>query len=364
MGYKGISKKKLKDGSDAIMVRFKYLGKIYPIKNFTKLFSCSTEKQAFDKLQEVKLSIRNNHDPFNPQGKRLNDYFYKRYDENIANGVWKKNTTAKQSKNYYETVIKKPLGHKKLNKITYSNLSDILKSLSHTKGMYRNNLKRILNPIFREAIKRGELDKNIIELIETEKVDKMQKLTLRAIDNNLVIVKKLYNAIGEYEAQYNYLKGEINIFLYLILLSAHRYGELIQLTKEDVYIDRDLIISPANITKTKEDYHFPIPTECLEYIKSVKSGLLFPSLKYSAIYGIFQRLVVNAGIKLYKGKKLTVHDTRSLMLNIMIRHCKVDSMLADTCLDHKQSGVVEHYLDFTFKDKKKAFKKYWKKVQT
>ena len=74
---KGIYTKTLNDGTKAIYVRFKYLGKTYPIKNFTKLFNCRTEKQAYDKLQEVKVDIRNGDNPFNPQGKTLNDYWQK-----------------------------------------------------------------------------------------------------------------------------------------------------------------------------------------------------------------------------------------------------------------------------------------------
>jgi len=78
---------------------------------------------------------------------------------------------------------------------------------------------------------------------------------------------------------------------------------------------------------------------------------------------IFQRIVKNANIQLLKEKKLTIHDTRSLMLNIMIEN-GIDSRLADSCLDHKQSGVIEHYLDYSYEEKVKAYKKYWKKVRS
>ncbi|MEA3523202.1 MAG: hypothetical protein U9R50_09505, partial [Campylobacterota bacterium] len=57
MPYPGITTKTLENGVNNIYVRFKHLGKVYPVKNFTKLFGCKTEKQAYDKLQEVKLEI-------------------------------------------------------------------------------------------------------------------------------------------------------------------------------------------------------------------------------------------------------------------------------------------------------------------
>ena len=56
MAYKGITKKKMSDGSIALMVRFKHQGITYPIKNFTKLFGSATEKMASEKLSEVEIS--------------------------------------------------------------------------------------------------------------------------------------------------------------------------------------------------------------------------------------------------------------------------------------------------------------------
>jgi len=51
------------------------------------------------------------------------------------------------------------------------------------------------------------------------------------------------------------------------------------------------------------------------------------------------------------------------MLMVMIRDCKVDSMLADSCLSHKQSGVINHYLNFSYKDKAEAYDKFWKLIR-
>lgn len=360
--YKGIEKRILKDGSENFYVRFKYLGKTYPIKNFTKLFNCTSEKETYEKLQEVKVLIRTNKDPFSILGDSLNDYFYSHIAEKVKSGDWR-DTTLTNHKVYYERLIKKPIGHKKLDKITYANLKDILKTILHTKGMYQNRLKKTLNPIFKEAMKSGVIYENVVDMLETKRVDKKEKLTFRVIDDTLTIAKKIYHSIKDYKGQYKHQREQIQIFFYLFILTSHRYGELLQLTKEDIYLNRNMIVSPSNITKSKQDYHFPIPIECLEYIKSVDSGLLFPDLNHGAIYGIFQRLVKSAGVELYKNKKITAHDTRNIMLNVMIRECKIDSMLADYCLEYKQSGVIEHYLDFNYEDKRVAFYKYWELVR-
>jgi integrase len=123
------------------------------------------------------------------------------------------------------------------------------------------------------------------------------------------------------------------------------------------------IISPPSITKTKEAYHFPIPKECILYIENIKSGLLFPTIKKGSLYAIFQRLLKLTDIKFYEDKTLSMHDMRRLMLSIMIINCKIDSRLADACLSHKQSGVIQHYISFAYKDIKKSYKKYWKKIR-
>lgn len=148
--YPGITSKTLQDGSTAIMVRFKYLGKSYSVKNFTKLFGCKTQKSAYDKLNEVKALLSKNIDPFNPQGKKLNDYFYSKVEKNKADGSWRPNTI-KSYVNFYKAHIQKSIGHKKLDKITVADILDIKESeyLVGKSASYRNVLYRILNPIYK-----------------------------------------------------------------------------------------------------------------------------------------------------------------------------------------------------------------------
>ena len=71
-----------------------------------------------------------------------------------------------------------------------------------------------------------------------------------------------------------------------------------------------------------------------------------------------------ADIELYKNKRISLHDTRRFMLTIMIRDLGIDSMLADTCLNHKQRGTVNHYLSFVYEDIEKAYNKYWELIRT
>ena len=363
MEYKGITEKILKDGTINYYVRFKYLNVNYGVRNFTKLFNCKTQKQTYDKLQEVKFLIRDNKNPFLNFGNTLDDYFYRRLQNKINSNEWSA-TTQKNYKYFYETIIKKKIGHRTLNKITYTDLEAILESINHTKGTYKNNVKNILNPIFEESIKREEIHKNPCKLLKLESLNVKESLSNRTKETHLELGRKLYKEIKNYHFKHLRHRGELNMFFMLVLLSGHRYGEILKLNRDNVYIGDKLIISPKEITKSREEYKFPLPKELIEYVESIKAGQkLFPHLKYTGVYYQFQNVVRDSEIELYRDKKISLHDIRRIMLNVMISDCKIDSALSDFCLEHKQQNVIKHYLDYTDKDKKKAFKKYWKKIR-
>ncbi len=357
MAIRGITQKKLKNGEVAIYVRWKYQGKSYGVQNFTKLHGCNTPIQAKNTLNEIKIGLSKGID-ITKQTKNLDYYFYENCRIKVLKKEWREDTTARNYKKYYEANIKEKIGWKKLSKITYADLSEITDTLAHTKGTSRNTLKKILNPIMKEALKRNEIEKNEVEKLKNYKTEKREKLNKRINETNIIVAQKLYKAIALYKPKAT-LTNELNAYLYLLIMTAHRYGELLKLTTNDFDLEDNLIISPAHITKTNEDYHYPIPNECIEYFKTVKSGKLFPNLRYSSMADYFSKLVVLSEIKLFRSKTITAHDTRRLMVGIMIKYCKIDSMLADFCIDHQQPGIVEHYLDFTYEDKKEAFIKYW-----
>lgn len=110
---------------------------------------------------------------------------------------------------------------------------------------------------------------------------------------------------------------------------------------------------------TKEDYRFPLPEEIIPYLQTIKSGLIFPTLKKGSVDMMFQRLLKLAGVETFHGKRISPHDLRRLMLTIMIRDLRIDSVLADTCLNHKQKRIINHYLSFTYNDVEDAYNKYW-----
>ena len=366
----GITEKILKNGDKVFYLRFKYLNKTYPLKNMTKLYACKSVSSVREKLAEIKLELSRGLDPFNAKGKTLNDIFYERKDMLIKNNKWQE-STAKNQILFYEYYLKEKLGNFKLDKITYSHLIDIRNNMNCKNGR-RNMLKLQLSPIFEDAIKRNEIYKNPAKSLDTLPTERKEKVSLRTFDNSLEIFNKLYKAVLDFKT-YKNKDGKYNEFFKFLMLTGHRYGEVIQLRKEDCFIERNMIISPNNITKTKEQYEFPIPPLCLDYIKSIESGLLFPNITYSTIRVMFSKILIGSaehpvwkyklnqgsGVNLKNGKHLTPHDLRSIIMNIMIRDCKIDVMLADYCLEHKARGVLSHYLDYEYQDKVMAFQKFW-----
>lgn len=109
--YSGITVKVSADGSKNIFVRFQHFGTRYPVKNFTKLFGCRTEKQAFDKLQEIKTLISQGNDPFSTSSLILNDIWKEWSDKKIKNKDWSFKTKEGYAY-FYNAYIKSAIGSK------------------------------------------------------------------------------------------------------------------------------------------------------------------------------------------------------------------------------------------------------------
>jgi integrase len=226
-----------------------------------------------------------------------------------------------------------------------------------------------MKPLFEECIKLKLIEKNIILDLETQKEGKPKELEKVSNEDFLTIVRKMYHHIPNFVIENNagikseFEVREYQIFLYMVLLTAHRYGEILKLRKEHVHLNENKIIAPKSITKTNEEYHYPIPPECREWIENIKEGLLFPSVNKGSIWHVFHRYIRDCEIHIYEGKKLSVHDTRKLMLSIMVNDCDIDSTIADSCLNHKQKGTMKHYLNKQYKNVVKSYNKYWNVIK-
>lgn len=360
---KSIYEKRMSDGSTHIMVRFTHGGITYPVKNFTKLFGCEKRSDAKSKLEEVKLLLSQNKDPFSKSLETFAEIYENKLNTNEANGTWAY-YTVKNRRHFFNRYIKKNerIGRKKVEKITYDDINSLLTQFGD-KSSSRNTAIDILRPVFNEAFDKGIIFKNLMKSDAFKKLRYATKLEIetRAKTNQVNIIKGLYEAIPLYDSsQAIHRNVEMHkAFLYLLVMTAHRSGEIIQLKKEDIDLEEKKINAPESITKTKGGYQYPLPDEVYEYVKKHKGGLLFPSPQGGSIDRVFKRLVDLAEIKLAENHQISGHDTRRLLMSVMVEELGIDSNIADYCLKHKKGGVMAHYLHLSYKTKEKTFKKYW-----
>lgn len=363
MAYAGITTKKMKNGSNSIMVRFKHNGVTYPVKNFTKLFGCTTESEANKQLYKVKVLLSEGKDPFATSFSSLNHLWDEKLKLNEKNNIWAK-TTIKGNKYFYDRYISQSIGKYKVEKIKYEHIQTILNQFKKEQTSAKNKIIHLLKPIFEEEKKKGIIDKNIFDDIKPVKeIIQREELSNRTNLNYTTIARKLYTAISEYDQSHSSNIEQHRMFLYMLLLTAHRYGELNQLEKKHCKIEERKIVAPASITKTKVDYHFPIPDECMEFIKNAPEGRLFNIPRGGTSGRVFHRLLVKANIETIDEHSISMHDTRRLLLTIMVGDLNIDSRLADFCLEHKTQGTIKHYLQFEYKDKVRAYNKYWNHIR-
>lgn len=228
--HQGITTKILKDGSKNIMVRFKHLSKTYPVKNFTKLFGCQTETKAFEILQKVKIAISEGKDPFVTTFDDLNSLFDKKLEEYKAKGKWSYHT-CRNNYYFYNKHIRNKIGHKKIEKIKYEDINNILDTFEKNQDSSKNYVISLLNPIFKEELKKGKIHSNEIDKIDKVKTPVRERIELRSSMKEIDIIKELYNNIENYNFRTNVDINQIKTFFYLTIMTAHRWGRNITIKK-------------------------------------------------------------------------------------------------------------------------------------
>jgi integrase len=321
------------------MVRFQFQGTIYPVKNFTKLYGCKRETQAYNKLQEIKLLISQGKNPFSQDtfNLTLNSVWKEWFNRKITNGDWGK-TVQRNYTYYYNAYIKPVLGLKRIDRIKYADAVKILDSLAGKGFDQQNTLKKLMKPMFDHHIKLGHIEINVFDKIDKVKdKNKGSKaiLELRTDEKPLDIVKKLYKAIPEYE--FGPKSKSIQILLYLTLLTGHRVGEVNDTKRKDILLKERKVIAPAEITKTNIDYHYPLPEEVVDYIKDMDPDDKLVTTSKNSHTSIFRRWIKKAGVSTHNGKHLSFNDLRRLVASVMVMECGIDSALADATLEHKQN---------------------------
>ncbi|MAD42200.1 MAG: hypothetical protein CL623_07390 [Arcobacter sp.] len=358
---KSIYEKKMKDGSINIMVRFTHDCVTYPVKNFTKLYGCEKRSDAVDKLIQVKALLTANKDPFSKSLDTFSELYENLLNTKEDEGEWAY-YTVKNRRHFFNRYIKneKRIGRKKVEKITYDDIKYFLNQFNNDSS--RNTAIDILRPIFNEAYEKDIIHKNFMtfKAFKKKRYATKAEIKTRAEDKQADIIKSLYESIKYYDKE---LARPRNVeshkaYLYMVVMTAHRYGEILQLRKEHCNLEKMKIKAPKEITKT-EAYEYPLPREVFDYVKNHEGGLLFESPSGGSADRVFKRLVNLAEVKLVENHQISSHDCRRMLMSVMVEELGIDSTIADYCLEHKQNDIKAHYLQLEYETKEKSFNKYW-----
>ena len=342
------------DTTKQYIVRFSYLGKNYGERNFSNLFGVRTAKQAFDKLQEVKVEIAKGNNPFT---KKIEKTFESYFDEHLKTLKNKVKFGDKYNTNQtYKKYIKEPLGNKSISSINEKDITKIL-NMMDAEGLGNRrklDIKNVLKPVFNMAIKNQLIIFSPLDDIKFGKVKAKAEITYRVITDLEITVQTLYRHIMKME------NLQDKIILLINLMTGRRKGEILKLDYS--YIKGDKVFVPAEIAKTANVDEFPLPKEVLSLIPflGTSTGKLFtcnnqrPTLQ-------FNKIVKLSNIKFTEKNTITFHDTRNLFSTIMAKTEEV--YLVDRCLSHTQASIMTKYMAFGYSDRKKVFEKYWNIVR-
>lgn len=359
--YSSVYKKNV-NGVVCYFARFKFKNKLYPFINLTFKYGVRKPKEAFEKIQVLKSELRSGINPFSKEKneeKKIGE-LWDFYIENKKNELAE--NTLKSYLKFYKKWLEPSLKNKKLSEVSENDLILIFeKGLKNNGSSSKKNFKKILMPIFKIGLEKEYIKKNILEndFFKFKKEVKKQKISQRTNLRHLEIAQKIYKTINLYESQFKKQREELKIFLYLFLMSGHRYGELLQLEKENIILEEQKIKVFKNITKTNIITYFPFPCECYDFFTKIDAGKVFKNIEYGAIYGIFKRLKNKANFDF----ELSAHEVRNLLLNSLISLGVDSSLVNRACLDHNQDEVFEAYLDIDFEQKKKIYEIYWENLR-
>lgn len=347
------------DTTKQYIARFSYLGKNYGQRNFSNLFGVRTAKQAFEKLQEVKVEIaKYGNNPFKKRIKETMDAYFEEFIKTKVNKTKYGNKYNLTSS--YNSHLKDTLGNRDIDEITHIHIQNLLdKDMKDLSSRRKLDVKNILKPIFEKAIKDELIKHSPLDDVKFEKAATKKEITYRVVTDLEDVVRELYKAIME-------LKNiEDKIIFLIALMTARRKGEIHNL--EYSYIKGDKVFVPTSITKTSTVDEFPLPVEVINLLPQLKTysntekGRLFtcnnqrPTLQ-------FNKIIKNSNIEFTEDNTITLHDTRNLFSSIMSPRTN-NPPLVDRCLSHSQANIMTRYMSFSYPSRKAVFEEYWEIIR-
>lgn len=230
------------------------------------------------------------------------------------------NPAAPSTMTGYRSSIKKceALHDKPIREIKVGHIENIMKN--HTPAAQKS-LKGMLNKMFRYALKYEILDKNIIDLVETESLESK---------SHDPFTPKQIKEILEYD------KHDMIYTLKIMLYTGVRIAELLELRNENVFLDDGYMIGGLK-TAAGKDRIIPIHDEIKLLIKKLHDPknkyLIVDHRKHQISYRYFLMYIWDP-IKKDLGFPQTPHSTRHTFVTNALK-CGSDRHLIQKIVGHK-----------------------------
>lgn len=196
-----------------------------------------TRKEAKEKMIEALANVQNN------SYIDKNDITIEQLGQIILDNKFKANITGEstygRSLGTFKHIQNSNISNKKIQEITSFELQNFINSKIEYSNSYIKKMYELLNSIFKEAIKRDYIIKNLLINVILPKSDKKAKsVESLTIDEQ----KKFIEELKDEEVKYK------NIFL-IALHTGMRIGEILALTPEDINFKNKLIDINNTLTK-------------------------------------------------------------------------------------------------------------------
>lgn len=362
--YTGIYSLKTANGKEEFYATFRLQGEFYQNKNLTKDFFCTTAKKASERLDEIKVLLRQGINPFsgNIDSEKVEDIVITDIQNKKPKKAGKDNSKYKRNlENFYYAHIHPVIGHLKPEKVNSSHINKILDGLSDTKKGHKLNVHVLMYKIFDDLLRKRQIDINPFHGIDYGNHEGKPSLDIRLNEPSEMIAIKLFKASLEY-------KGPHKLLFLLSIMLARRIGEVHQLKFSHIKrfsTGEYYVLTTPDITKTGIEEKYPLPSEAIELLPDnilnpdYANEKLFP-FAYSGIFLKYNVLVKNAKLQINDKHKITSHDNRHLFITILSQ-LGVLPDLADHCLSHYQQKTSKDiYLNSIYEARKSIFHKWWK----
>lgn len=159
----------------------------------------------------------------------------------------------------------------------------------------------------------------------------------------------------------------VQLAMEFTILTAARTSEVLEATWNEIDTDNKVWSIPAARMKMDEPHKVPLSDRCLEILREAKritddGAMVFPSGKKNEALSNVTMLRALQRMEGYS--ELSMHGFRATFKTWAHERTKFDSLVIESALAHKVSGIERHYLRSTFFEERQKLMADWARFAT